>query len=37
MTFLIGLILGAAIGYGGSYLQHNPEQLDELKALFKRK
>lgn len=36
MGFLIGLLIGAALGYGGAYLQHNPERKAELVALFKK-
>jgi hypothetical protein len=37
MSFVIGLLIGAALGYGGAYLQHNPERWAELKALFAKK
>ena len=37
MGFVIGLAIGMIVGYGGAYLQHNPERRAELLALFKKK
>ncbi len=37
MEFIIGLVLGAVVGYVGAYFQHKPEKWAELTALFKKK
>ena len=37
MSFVIGFILGAAIGYGAHYLQVTPGKIDELRDLFRKK
>lgn len=37
MGFVIGLVIGLLLGYGGAYLQHNPERRAELMAWFKKK
>lgn len=36
MGFVFGLLIGAALGYGIAYFQHNPQKIDELKALFRK-
>jgi len=36
MGFLIGLVLGLAIGYAAHYLQVTPGKIDELRDLFRK-
>jgi hypothetical protein len=37
MSSVIWFLVGCGIGFVIAYLQHNPEKIAELKAMFKKK